>query len=231
MAGRPRRPAADNKNDEVPMNHRPFPCLALAISAALPGVAAALTIETFTFASANVSLAASEGNLTCSDADGTATAAEASCDRAATSPNAGDATLTTAVSSATASAGFGRLSLGAFARGGISEGGGPRPTAGGNASAGFTDVVQSRSSTLALDEPLLVTLVFGIMDFVNLAHGSLATLEAVVEHYDHGGVDRPSRSDLMRPLGLTAQEKADLVAFMKTLDSNLSPTAVPVLPR
>lgn len=61
--------------------------------------------------------------------------------------------------------------------------------------------------------------------------GSLATLEAVVEHYDHGGVDRPSRSDLMRPLGLTAQEKADLVAFMKTLDSNLSPTAVPVLPR
>jgi cytochrome c peroxidase len=61
--------------------------------------------------------------------------------------------------------------------------------------------------------------------------GSLATLEAVVDHYDHGGVDRPSRSDLMKPLGLTAQEKADLVAFMKTLDSNLSPTAVPVLPR
>jgi cytochrome c peroxidase len=30
--------------------------------------------------------------------------------------------------------------------------------------------------------------------------GSLATLEQVVEHYDHGGVDRPSRSDLMRPL-------------------------------
>ena len=61
--------------------------------------------------------------------------------------------------------------------------------------------------------------------------GSLATLEAVVEHYDHGGVDRPSRSDLMKPLGLTAQEKTDLVVFMKTLSSNLSPTAVPVLPR
>ena len=60
--------------------------------------------------------------------------------------------------------------------------------------------------------------------------GSLATLEAVVEHYDHGGVDRPSRSDLMKPLGLTSQEKSDLVAFMKTLSSNLSPTAVPVLP-
>lgn len=61
--------------------------------------------------------------------------------------------------------------------------------------------------------------------------GSLATLEAVIDHYDHGGVDRPSRSDLMRPLGLTAQEKADLVAFLKTLTSELEPTAVPVLPR
>jgi cytochrome c peroxidase len=61
--------------------------------------------------------------------------------------------------------------------------------------------------------------------------GSLATLEQVVEHYDQGGVDRPSRSDLMKPLGLTAQEKSDLVVFLKTLSSNLSPTAVPVLPR
>jgi cytochrome c peroxidase len=61
--------------------------------------------------------------------------------------------------------------------------------------------------------------------------GSLATLEQVVEHYNHGGVDRPSRSDLMRPLGLTAQEKTDLVAFLKSLTSNLTPTAAPVLPR
>src|SRR4051794_182953 len=61
--------------------------------------------------------------------------------------------------------------------------------------------------------------------------GSLATLEAVIDHYDHGGVDRPSRSDLMKPLGLTSQEKTDLVAFLNTLTSNLSPTAVPALPR
>ena len=33
--------------------------------------------------------------------------------------------------------------------------------------------------------------------------GSLPTLEAVVAHYDRGGVERPSRSDLMKPLGLT----------------------------
>jgi cytochrome c peroxidase len=61
--------------------------------------------------------------------------------------------------------------------------------------------------------------------------GSIATLADVVEHYDRGGVDRPSRSDLMKPLALTAQEKADLVAFMMTLTSNLDPTTVPVLPR
>jgi cytochrome c peroxidase len=61
--------------------------------------------------------------------------------------------------------------------------------------------------------------------------GSLATLEQVVEHYDRGGVDRPSRSDLVKPLGLTAREKSDLVAFLKTLTSDLNPTAVPVLPR
>jgi cytochrome c peroxidase len=61
--------------------------------------------------------------------------------------------------------------------------------------------------------------------------GSIATLEQVVEHYDRGGVDRPSRSDLMKPLDLTSQEKSELVAFLKTLTSNLSPTAVPVLPR
>jgi cytochrome c peroxidase len=61
--------------------------------------------------------------------------------------------------------------------------------------------------------------------------GSLTTLEQVVDHYDGGGIDRPSRSDLMKPLGLTAQEKADLVAFLQTLTSELNPTAMPVLPR
>jgi len=61
--------------------------------------------------------------------------------------------------------------------------------------------------------------------------GSVATLEAVIEHYDTGGIDRPSRSILIKPLKLTAQEKSDLVALMKTLTSNIDPTTVPVLPR
>jgi cytochrome c peroxidase len=61
--------------------------------------------------------------------------------------------------------------------------------------------------------------------------GSLATLEAVVEHYDKGGVERESRSDLIRPLGLSAQEKKDLVAFMLTLTGEVDPINMPVLPR
>jgi cytochrome c peroxidase len=61
--------------------------------------------------------------------------------------------------------------------------------------------------------------------------GSLATLEAVVDHYDRGGVSRPSRSELMKPLGLTGQEKADLIAFLETLTGDSNPTTIPMLPR
>ncbi len=61
--------------------------------------------------------------------------------------------------------------------------------------------------------------------------GSLATLAAVIEHYDTGGVARPSRSDLMKPLGLTAQEKADLIAFLETLTGDAAPAPAPILPR
>ncbi len=47
--------------------------------------------------------------------------------------------------------------------------------------------------------------------------GSLATLENVVDHYDRGGRGHPSTDVQIEPLGLTAEEKADLVAFMKAL--------------
>jgi cytochrome c peroxidase len=61
--------------------------------------------------------------------------------------------------------------------------------------------------------------------------GSIQSLEDVVEHYDRGGVARPSRSDLIVPLRLAVQDKLDLVAFLKTLSSNMAPTNVPVFPR
>jgi cytochrome c peroxidase len=61
--------------------------------------------------------------------------------------------------------------------------------------------------------------------------GSIASLEAVIELYDKGGVDRPSRSELIRPLGLTAAEKEDLIAFLATLTGEQPPFSVPSLPR
>ncbi|MBL7806067.1 MAG: c-type cytochrome [Saprospiraceae bacterium] len=47
--------------------------------------------------------------------------------------------------------------------------------------------------------------------------GSLPTLEAVIEHYDSGGRAHPNKSALIRPLALSAAEKADLVAFLNSL--------------
>ena len=61
--------------------------------------------------------------------------------------------------------------------------------------------------------------------------GSEATLEAVIELYDRGGIDRPSRSELIKPLHLSAAEKADLIAFLRTLNGDPAPFTVPVLPR
>jgi cytochrome c peroxidase len=51
--------------------------------------------------------------------------------------------------------------------------------------------------------------------------GSLATLDAVVDHYAGGVVVRPSlAATVVRGLALTASEKAALVAFLKTLSSD-----------
>lgn len=47
--------------------------------------------------------------------------------------------------------------------------------------------------------------------------GSVATLEAVIDLYDRGGIERPSRARQIKPLHLTAEEKADLLAFLSTL--------------
>lgn len=61
--------------------------------------------------------------------------------------------------------------------------------------------------------------------------GSVPTLEAVVDHYVQGGVDRPSRADEIKPLQLTDQEKNDLVSFMNTLTSDMEATTIPTMPR
>lgn len=62
-------------------------------------------------------------------------------------------------------------------------------------------------------------------------NGSVPTLEGVIDLYDRGGIERRSRDPEIRPLGLSADEKADLVAFLRTLDGKSAPAIVPELPR
>jgi cytochrome c peroxidase len=57
--------------------------------------------------------------------------------------------------------------------------------------------------------------------------GSVATLEEVVELYDRGGDAGPNKSKLIYKLNLTPAEKADLVAFLKTLNGDLPQVQLP----
>ncbi len=57
--------------------------------------------------------------------------------------------------------------------------------------------------------------------------GSLATLADVVAHFNSGGLNDPTKSPLMVPLGLTAQQQEDLVAFLHSLTDGRSLDQVP----
>ena len=57
--------------------------------------------------------------------------------------------------------------------------------------------------------------------------GSLPTLAAVVKHYTGGFVSRPTVAPNMnRHLRLTAQEKSDLIAFLRSLSSEKAAPAL-----
>jgi cytochrome c peroxidase len=61
--------------------------------------------------------------------------------------------------------------------------------------------------------------------------GSQKTLEEVVEWYDKGGHPNPHLSDKIKKLNLTAQEKKDLVEYMKALTGELPKVAAGRLPQ
>ena len=61
--------------------------------------------------------------------------------------------------------------------------------------------------------------------------GSQKTLEEVVEWYDKGGHPNPYLSDKMKKLNLNAQEKEDLVAYMKALTGHLPHVRMDRLPK
>ena len=62
-------------------------------------------------------------------------------------------------------------------------------------------------------------------------NGVFETLREVVEFFDRGGGSSPHKSPLLQPLGLSEQEKTDLVAFLESLSMDQPPgMAPPALP-
>jgi cytochrome c peroxidase len=62
-------------------------------------------------------------------------------------------------------------------------------------------------------------------------NGVFQSLEEIIEFYDRGGGAVPGKSPLLQPLGLTAQEKRDLVAFLQALTGELPTVTPPASPR
>jgi cytochrome c peroxidase len=61
--------------------------------------------------------------------------------------------------------------------------------------------------------------------------GSVKTLEEVVEFYDKGGEKNQWLDAKVQPLQLTAEEKKDLVAFLRSLEGDWKPVTPPTLPQ
>ncbi len=74
----------------------------------------------------------------------------------------------------------------------------------------------------------------GLRDTVRRApymhDGSLPTLESVIRFYEAAQQERPSRSPLIQPLNITAEQRADLLAFLQTLTGPPQEFAAPALP-
>jgi cytochrome c peroxidase len=60
--------------------------------------------------------------------------------------------------------------------------------------------------------------------------GSVPDLEAVMVHYVSGGIERSSRSVLLKPVELKPEEITDLIEFLKTLTGTKQVVSLPVLP-
>lgn len=61
--------------------------------------------------------------------------------------------------------------------------------------------------------------------------GAFKTLEEVVDFLDQGGGSNPNLSPLVKPLGLSKEEKSDLVTFLKALTGEPIKFEMPKLPK
>ncbi len=79
---------------------------------------------------------------------------------------------------------------------------------------GRADVTKAARDEGAFKTPTLRDIV---LSAPYMHDGSEATLEEVVQFYDRGGNPNPNLDPKIKPLGLSASEQADLVAFMQAL--------------
>lgn len=61
--------------------------------------------------------------------------------------------------------------------------------------------------------------------------GVFKTLEEVIDFLDQGGGQNPNLSPMVKPIGLTQQEKAELIAFLKALTGEPIKFEMPKLPK
>ena len=62
-------------------------------------------------------------------------------------------------------------------------------------------------------------------------NGAYRTLAEVIAHYDRGGDDKDNLDPNLKPLHLSAQQKEDLVEFLKSLTGEREPITLPFLPQ
>ncbi len=62
-------------------------------------------------------------------------------------------------------------------------------------------------------------------------NGAFVTLEDVIDFYNKGGGKISNKDPLLKPLNLTKQEKAALVAFLESLSGDPIEIAPPELPK
>ncbi|MFQ5597367.1 MAG: cytochrome-c peroxidase [Nitrospiria bacterium] len=62
-------------------------------------------------------------------------------------------------------------------------------------------------------------------------NGAFETLEDVLDFYDRGGGTDPDKDPKMKPLNLNAEEKKDLLVFLKSLTGRQPEVVFPQLPQ
>jgi cytochrome c peroxidase len=100
--------------------------------------------------------------------------------------------------------------------------------AGGVGGAGFSDdgraIVTGRTEDLGAFKTPTLREVARTSPYMH--DGSLATLDAVLDFYSDGGRTNPHLDPEIRPLRLTAQEKSEVIAFLRSLSGTIQPAAL-----